>query len=175
MLEKLTISRNTKYSLTFVLDMNTWYLMLYSRNTNIIIRGNIIKHNSRTSMNERTHFFIKRYIPQTLFSKGLMFLWCVRHGWRDIYSERGLFLPISSSRRQGVLTLAPPRKFVRDTSHRLRVPRSNVILYTLFKFDRVVLITWSPSGYTPVRPECPDRAVLFTNHNVTACQRTRGH
>ena len=24
-------------------------------------------------------------------------------------------------------------------------------------------------------PECPDRAVLFTNHNVTACQGTRDH
>ena len=29
--------------------------------------------------------------------------------------------------------------------------------------------------YTPVVPECPDRAVLFTNHNVTAWQSTRGH
>ena len=46
------------------------------------------KHNLRTSMNERTHFFIKIYISHTLFSKGLMFLLCVRDGWRDIYSER---------------------------------------------------------------------------------------
>ena len=28
------------------------------------------------------HFFIK-YISHTLFSKGLMFLWCVRDGWRQ--------------------------------------------------------------------------------------------
>ena len=33
---------------------------------------------------------------------------------------------------------------------RLRIPRSTVILCTLSKSDRVV-ITWSPSGYTPVR------------------------
>ena len=58
--------------------------MLYSRNTNTNISGNIIKHNLRTSMNERTHFFIK-YISHTLFSKGLMFLWCVRDGWTDLY------------------------------------------------------------------------------------------
>ena len=49
------------------------------------IRGNIIKPNLRTSMNERTnertHFFIKIYISHTLFSKGLTFLWCVRHEW----------------------------------------------------------------------------------------------
>ena len=37
-----------------------------------------------------------------------MFLWCVRDGWRDIYSERGLLLPKSSSGSQGVATLAPP-------------------------------------------------------------------
>ena len=39
----------------------------------------------------------------------------------------------------------------------LRVPRSTAILCTLSKSDSVVLITWSPSGYTPVVPECPDR------------------
>ena len=34
---------------------------------------------------------------------------------------------------------------------------------------------WSPSDYTTVVPEYADRAALFTNHNVTACQSTRGH
>ena len=77
-----------------------------------------------------------------------MFLWWVRDGWRD--SERGLLLPISSGG--------------------LRVPRSTANLCILSKSDRVVPIMWSPSSYTPVRPECPDRAVLFTNQNVTACQ-----
>ena len=43
-----------------------------------------------------------------------------------------------------------------------------------FHGAHVVLITRSPFRYTLVRPECPDRAVLFTNHNVTACQSTRG-
>ena len=104
-----------------------------------------------------------------------MFLWCVRDGWRDIYTERGLLFPISSSRSQGVPTLAPPCKLVSGISARLRVPRPTVILCTLSKSDCVVLIIGSPSGYTPVRPECSDRAVQFTNQNVTACQRTRGH
>ena len=106
-------------------------------------------------MNKWTHFFIKN-ISLTLYSrKG----WCFRgvwDGWRDIYSERGLLLPISSSRGQGVPTLAPPCKLVRDASDRLPVSRSTAILCTLSKSDCVVLITWSPSGYTPVRPECPD-------------------
>ena len=85
-----------------------------------------------------------------------MFLWCVRDGWRDIYSERGLLLPISSSRSQGVSTLAPPCKLVRDASAQLRVSRSTPIICTLSKSARMVLITWSPSGYTPVRLEYPD-------------------
>ena len=49
-------------------------------------------------------------LSHTLFLKGLMLLWCVRDGWRDIYSGRGWLLPISSSRSQGVPTLAPPCK-----------------------------------------------------------------
>ena len=140
--------------------------LLYSRHTNT--SGNIIKHNLRISMNERTHFFIKICISHTLFSKGLMFMWCVRDWWRNIYSERGpLLLPISSPRSQGVPTLPPPYKLVRDASGRLRVPRSTAILCTQSKSDRVILITCSPSGYTPVRPECPEHAVisLFTQHN----------
>ena len=34
-------------------------------------------------MNEWTHFFLKICISHTLFSKGLMFLWCVGDGWRQ--------------------------------------------------------------------------------------------
>ena len=84
-----------------------------------------------------------------------MFLWCLRDGWRDIYSERKL-LPISSSRSQGVPTLAPPCKLIRDASGQLHVPRSTAILCTLSKSDCVVLITLSPSSYTPVRSKWPD-------------------
>ena len=43
---------------------------------------------------------------------------------------------------------------------RLRVPCSTAILYTLSKSDRVV-ITWSPSGYSPVRPESDDALSSF--------------
>ena len=45
-------------------------IMLYCHNHNIDLR---------TSINERTHFFIKICISYTLFS---MFLWCVRDEWR---------------------------------------------------------------------------------------------
>ena len=104
-------------------------------------------------MNEWTHFFIKICFSHTLFLKGFMFLWCVRDEWRNIYPERGLLLPISSSRSLGVPTLASSCLLVRDASGRLRVPRSTVILCTVSKSDRVVLITSSPSGYTPAWSE----------------------
>ena len=86
--------------------LNSIYL-LYSRNTNI--SGNIIKHNLRASMNERTHFFIKN-IAHTLYSrKG----WCFCGVWEmggETYSLRER--TSSSSRSQWVPTLAPACKLV---------------------------------------------------------------
>ena len=94
-------------------------------------------------------------------------------GGETLYLEKGLLLLISSSRSQGVPTLASPCKLIRDAYGRLRAPRSTAILCTLSKSHCMVLIPWSPSGYTPVQPECPDHAVLFTNQNVTVCQAHR--
>ena len=106
--------------------------------------------------NERTNTLLYKNISLTLYSrKG----WCFCGVWEmgeDIYSERGLLLLISSSKRQGVPTLEPPCKLVRDAPDWLRVPRSIAILCTLSISKRVVYISCSPFGYTPVRPECPD-------------------
>ena len=49
--------------------------MLYRRNTNI--SRNIIKHNIRTSMNERIHFFIKIYLSHFILER-VMFVVCER-------------------------------------------------------------------------------------------------
>ena len=49
--------------------------LLYSHNTNI--SRDIIKHNIRTSMNERTHFFIKIYLSHFILEK-VMFVVCGR-------------------------------------------------------------------------------------------------
>ena len=73
---------------------------------------------------------------------------------RHILRERGLFF-ISSSRSQEVTTLAPTCKHVRDPSDQLRVPGLTLNLCAQSKSDHVV-ITWSPSGYTHVRTDCPD-------------------
>ena len=128
-------------------------------------------HDLRNSMNERTHFFIKIYLSHFILER-VMFLVCERCMERHILRVR------TSShiffQEPGVPTLAPPCKLVGHASDRLRVSRSTAILCTLSKSHRVVLITWSPSGYTPVRPKWPD-AQSSSNQNVTAYQSTRGH
>ena len=58
--------------------------------------GNIIKHNLRTSMNERNTFLIK-YISRFILGKWPTVCCYLRERWRDIYLDRGLLLPISSS------------------------------------------------------------------------------
>ena len=86
-----------------------------------------------------------------------MFVIGLSDRWRDIYPERGLLL---------VLYLIPGARScqrfasrveldVRDTSDRLRVSGSTPYSLPLLKSDCVV-ITWSPSTYTSVGPDCPD-------------------
>ena len=121
--------------------------MLYSRNTNI--SGNIIKDN------DEQNTLVYKNISLVLFSKrrpSFVVSWEIDG---ETYSLRDEFFPYLFSGSQEVPTLAPPCKLVRDASGRLRVPRSTAILCNLSKSNRVVL-TWSPSCYTPVRPECPD-------------------
>ena len=121
-------------------------ILLYSRNTNT--SGNIIK-----IINERNKLVYKIYISDTLFSKGLMFLWCLRNGWREIYSERGLLLPISSSGSQGVPRLALPCKLVRDD-------QIGCVSLARLRFSAICLnlIAWFSSlGLLPVTHLCwPD-------------------
>ena len=96
----------------------------------------------------------KRFFTEIYLSfycwKGPTVCCYLRDRWRDIYLERGLLLPISSSGSQWVPTLAPPFKPVRDASNRLHVPNSTPILCSLSQSDCKILITWFPSGYTPV-------------------------
>ena len=127
--------------------------MWYSRNTNI--SGNIIKHNLRTSMNERTHFFIKIYLTLFILERvdvsGVGERWVERH----IYSGRGLLLPISSTGSQGVPTLAPPCKQRRLWSPACPTLDSRRYLHSVFN-----LTAWfSLCGLLPVThlcgPDCP--------------------
>ena len=115
-------------------------------------------------MNEQTHFFMKIYLSHFILEK-------VWEMGGETYTQREDFFPYLLPRARRYQRLHPLVSSAETTSVRLRVPRSTAILCTLSKSHRVVLITWSPSGYTPA---VPDRAVLFNIH-MTACQSTLGH
>ena len=102
-----------------------------------------------------TLFFIKIYL--ILVSKrGPLFVVSLRDRWRDIHSERGLLVLYLLPGARGSKRLHPlASRIVREASDRLHISCLTLILCTLSKFDRVV-ITWSPSGYTPVGLDCPD-------------------
>ena len=55
------------------------------------INGNIIKHNLRTSMNERTHFFIKIYLSHFILERVDVSVVCERWKERHILRERNSF------------------------------------------------------------------------------------
>ena len=146
--------------------------MLYIRNTNI--SRNLIKHNLRTSMNERTHFFIKIYLSHFILERvdvSVVYERLVeRHILRERTSSSHIFFQVPGGANACTPLQARQRRLLSAAC-----PTLDCDSLPLSKSDRVVLISWSPSGYTPVVPEYPDRAVLFTNHNVTACQSTWGH
>ena len=96
---------------------------------------------------------------------------------RHILRDEASSCPISSSESQKVPTLAPPCK-----PYRQRRPNPLIgcvslarlsILCTLSNSDRVV-ITWSPSSYTPVGPDCPD-ALSSPYLLITTWQLVKAH
>ena len=106
-------------------------------------------------MNEQNTLVYKNISHHFILERGPHFVVGLRDRWRNIYSERGLLLfPYLLAGARGCQRLCPLAS--RDASDRLRVPRSSPILCTQSKSDHVVFITWSPSGYTPVGPDCPD-------------------
>ena len=91
------------------------------------------------------------------------------------YTQReDFFFPYLLPGARGCQLLHPLASSSETTSVRLRVPRSTAILCTMSKSERVVLITWSSSGYTPVRPECPD-APSFSCLLIKMWQLTKAH
>ena len=76
---------------------------------------------------------------------------------RETYTQReDFFFRYLLPGARGCQRLQPLASSSETTTDRLRVPRSTPILRPLSKSDRGVLITWSPSGYTPVQHECLD-------------------
>ena len=102
----------------------------------------------------------------------------LRDGWRDIYLERGLLFSYLLPGSSWCQRLHPRAgRIVRDVSDPLigcvSLARL-LILCTLSKSDHVV-ITWSPSGYTPVEPDCHDAlsspCLLITTWQLVKARR----
>ena len=103
-------------------------------------------------MKNEEHVYIK-YISHFIFERGPQFVVSLRERERDgeTYTQRGDFFLCHIFFREP--TLAPSCK-----PYRQRRPRrlcSTPDSLPLSKSDRGV-ITWSPSGYTPVGPDCSD-------------------
>ena len=108
----------------------------------------------------------------------------LRDRWRDIYSERGLLLvPYLLFGARWCQRLHPLAScIVRDDTNAsdwLRIPGSTIDsdwtdclnLTPWFSYHVVSFRSHTCSTGLPRRTSIP----LFTNHNVTACQSTRGH
>ena len=139
-----------------------------------------------TEFNKRneTHVFIKIYLSHFILEKGTQCVVSFRDRWKDIYSERGLlFAPYLLPGVRGCQRLHPlASRIVSDdtnASDRLRVPGSTLdsdwfdCLNLTAWFSHHVISFWLHicSTYLPRRTASP----LFTIHNVTAYQSTRGH
>ena len=116
-----------------------------------------------------------KYTSLILFSKGgpqFVVSWEMDG---ETYTRReDFFFPYLLPGSRGYQCLHPLASSSETTSDRLRVPRSTMILCTLTKSDPVVLITWSPSGYTPVVPDYPD-VLSYPCLLITAIQLVKAH
>ena len=98
---------------------------------------------------------------------------------RHILREGTSSCPVSSSGSQRWPTLAPTFKTYRqrrlNVSDRLRVPGStHDSLHSVSTWPCCSHITWSPSGYTLVGPDCPD-AFLSSCLLITTWQLFKAH
>ena len=172
-LTKMHMDTNSKNK-TIIIHLR-WWPFHYLTLARFCIVSNIMNEFQWT--NETPLY--KKYISHFILERGPTVCRLSRDRWRDIYSERGLLLvPYLLLWAKGCQRLHPLAsrvvREVRNTSDRLRVPRSTLILCTLSKSDRVVLITWSPSGYTPVVPDCPD-VLSYPCLLITAWQLVKAH
>ena len=136
-------------------------------------------------MNERNTLLYKKYISLSHFilERGTQFVVSLRDRWRDIYSEKGLLLaPYLLPGARGCQRLHPlASRIVRDDLTPLTgcvsLARFPILPDWLSKSDLVVLISRGLLLVTHLldRPTLTHCHPLFTNHNVTACQSTRGH
>ena len=118
-------------------------------------------------MNERTHFFIKIYLSHFILEMVDDSVACERWVDRHILRERTsshIFFRVPGGANACTPLQAETHLIVCVSLARLILSLS--LNLTVWFYLR---------GLLPVTHLCYDRAALFANHNVTACQSTRGH
>ena len=135
--------------------------------------GVVYSHTWFTKFNERTkHIFIKIYLSFYSRKGGPLFVVSLRDRWRDIYSD--FFLSHIFFQEPGGCQHLHPlasrvAREVWDASDWLHVAGSNPD-----SLHCLNLTLWSPSGYTPVGPDCPD-ALSSPCLLITTWQLVKAH
>ena len=127
-----------------------------------------------TKFSERTKHFFYSWKEPTVYC------WFERWMERHILRERDSFLSCTFFWETGGANTCTPLQAVLCERPNPLIGYVSLarllVLCTLSKSDHVIT-TWSPSGYTPVGPKCPDvlssPCLLITT--LTACQSIQGH
>ena len=118
--------------------------------------------------------YIQKYISHLILERGTQFVVSLRDRWRHILREETSSCPISSSRSEGVAMLSPPCKPYRQRRPRRLWSAAYLRLDSRFSGFCQNLTAWFSYHMVSFRLHTSSTG-LFTNHNVTACQSTRGH
>ena len=129
------------------------------------------------------HFFIKIYLSHFILERSTQFVVSLRDRRRDIYSERGLLLaPYLLPGARGCQHLHPlASRIIRDnitpmiscvSLARLSSDWTDCLKLTAW-FSYHVVSFWLHTCSTDL--SWCTAIPLFTIHNMTACQSTRGH
>ena len=125
-------------------------------------------------MNERTHFFIKIYLSHFILERVDVSVVCERWVERHILRERTSSSHILFQEPGGANACTPlqarQRRLLFGCVSFARLPFSALCLNLTAWFSSRDLLPVTHLLYPSALI-----ALLFTNHNVTACQSTRGH
>ena len=115
-------------------------------------------------MNERNTLHYKNIsLTHFILERGTQFVVSLRDWWRDIYSERGIFLaPYHLPGARGANACTPLQAVSSETTLTpligcVSLARLSIqTALTVYIWPRGSHIMWSPSGYTPVWPAYSD-------------------
>ena len=110
-------------------------------------------------LTKKKHFFIKMYLCHFILERGTQFVVSLKDRWRDIYSQRGLFLApyLLPGSRGATLQAVSSETTLTPLIGCVSLARLSILTgLTVSIWLRGSHITWSPSHYTSARPAYPD-------------------